>query len=294
MSSQPEKRKKKEADEDLEDQNEIESDSNEATSSDESIEDDEEMEQVETEFEAYPPLPEDKEGIKALLKQLFKKEPIELGLLADHLIKEKNLCTVVKQLIDDEVDDEDDDVFSLSALIQLNKKELIDKPFIKLINKFLLKTAKENDCKQIFELLEDENRSKVLILNERFINLPTKLGVMSLANLLEEAKSQNLNLDHFIIISKLLKAKDDQSIKKENNKRSKSIDENGLIYLNGEDELFAINALDKYEFKIADDHTDLTVNQNWKSGQQFIPYRKVILLDENGLNNSLKKLKEEA
>lgn len=284
-------KRKKEIFEDV--QAEMESDSDETSSSseDESIED-EKIDQIETEFEAYPPLTEDKEGIKALLKQLFKKEPIELGQLTDHLINEKNLCTVVKQLVDEEVEDEDEDVFSLSALIQLNKKELIDKPFIKLITNFLIRTAKESDNKQIVQILEDTNQTKALVLNERFINLPTKLGVMSLQNLLDEAKNQNLKIDYFIFICKLLKAKDESSsVKKKNHKRSKATDENDLIYLNGEDEVFAKNALEKYEFKIDDDQTDLTVNQNWKSGQQFIPFRKVLLLNQNALNSSLKELK---
>ena len=229
-------------------------------------------------------------GINALLKQLFKKEPIELGLLTEHLISEKNLCTVVKQLDGDEVDEDDDDVFSLSAFIQLNKNE--DKPFIKLINKFLIRTARESGNKRMVQLLEDASQNKMLVLNERFINLPAKLGVMSLQNLLDEAKSRRLEVDYFVFICKLLKAKE-SSVKKENNKRAKSsTDENDMIYLNSEDEVFADNAIEKYEFKITDDNSDLTVNQNWKSGQQFTPYRKVLLLNQTALSISLKKLKE--
>lgn len=191
----------------------------------------------------------------------------------------------------DLVDEDDEDVFSLSAFIQLNRNE--DKPFIKLINKFLVRTARERGNKRMVQLFEDASQNKMLVLNERFINLPTKLGVMSLQNLLEEAKSQQLNVDHFVFICKLLKAKDDASVKKENNKRAKaSTDESGMIYLNGEDEVFANNALEKYEFQITDDNSDLTVNQNWKSGQQFVPYRKVLLLDRSALINSLKQLQE--
>lgn len=191
----------------------------------------------------------------------------------------------------EEVDEEDEDVFSLSAFIQLNKNE--DKPFIKLINKFLIRTAREKGNKRMVQLIEDAGQNKMLVLNERFINLPAKLGVMSLQNLLDEAKSQRLAIDHFVFICKLLKAKDESAVKKENNKRAKSsTDESGMIYLNGEDEVFANNAVEKYEFKIVDDNSDLTVNQNWKSGQQFIPYRKVLLLDQTALSNSLKQLKE--
>lgn len=196
---------------------------------------------------------------------------------------------MVKQLDGEQVDEEDEDVFSLSAFIQLNKNE--DKPFIKLINKFLVRTAREKGNKRMVQLLEDADQNKMLVLNERFINLPTKLGVMSLQNLLDEAKNQQLEIDHFVFICKLLKAKDDSSVKKENNKRART-DESGMIYLNGEDEVFANNALEKYEFKITDDNSDLTVNQNWKSGQQFVPYRKVLLLDRTALTNSLKQLKE--
>lgn len=290
MSEQSEKRKNDELENDQMEA-EDESNSEEEEDDESSDESNEEVEQVGVEFEAYSPSPEDREGIQALLKQLFKKEPVELGLLTEHLLNEKSLCTVVKQLID-EVVDEDDDVFSFSSLIQLNRPDLIDKPFIKLISRFLLRTAKEtNGGKQIAKLLEDRNQHTVLVLNERFINLPPKLGVMSLQNLLDEIK--NLEINYFIFICKLLRSKGEASIRKEHNKRSKATDESGLIYLNGEDEVLAEHALEKYEFKIADDHSDLSVQQNWKSGQQFVPYRKVLLLDRNGLNSSLNKLKEE-
>jgi len=293
MSDRPvvEKRKNQdveELDDDVESFSDEESDSD-SCSSDESIEN-EKIDQVDTEFEAYPPAPEDQEGIKALLKQLFKKEPVELGQLAEHLINEKKLCLIIKQLIDEEVNEDDEDVFSLSALIELNK--LADKPFVQLINKFLIKTAKEQGNKRIAKVLEDANESKALVLNERFINLPPKLGIMSLENLFDEVQNQKLQINYFIFISKLLRAKNESSVKKENHKRSKSISESELIYLNAEDEVFADHALAKYEFKIADDDSDLSVQQNWRSGQKYMPFRRVLLLDQQGLIDSLKSYKE--
>lgn len=284
--------KRKKSDEEIDEK--IDEQMSDDSSSSFESEDDEEMdeaENLEADFEAHEPFPEDQEGIKALLKQLFKKEPIELGQLADHLIKEKFLCTVIKQLTDDEmVEDDDEDVFSLTAFLELNKAGLIDKPFIKLIKGFLLRTAKERNNNEIVNLLEDKEKSTVLVLNERFINLPSKVGLMSLQNLLEEARQKELKFDNFIIISKLLKAKDDQAIKKDKNKRSKQVDEHGLIYLNGEDEIFSNNALSKYEFEIADDNSDISVNENWKDGQQYTPYRKVILLNQDALTRSLDAL----
>lgn len=288
--------KRKKSSEEYE-KNEVEESSDESSS--EEYEDESESENEETdeitnaEFEAFDPLPEDKEGIKALLKQLFKKEPIELGLLTDYLVENNDLCTVLKQLTEDlKVEDDDEDVFSLTTILQLNKKELADNQSIKLIKNFLIRTARESGNKEIVNLLEDKKQKSALILNERFINLPAKVGLLSLKNLMDELKEKKLEFDNFIIICKLLKAKDEKAFKKHKHKRSKQ-DENGLIFLNGEDSILTENALSKYEFEIADDDSDLSVTQNWKDGQAFTPYRKVILLNQAALTRSLEILEKD-
>ena len=274
------------------------------------------LDEFKIDFEAYQPEEEDREGIRCLLKQLFLRENVDILELIEHLIGEKDLCLIVKQLHEEDEEDgekdneeqpkeeeEDLDVYSITALLNLNDQKVNSKPFVPKLLKVFQRQAHECGQQQAIDQVFKNKESKLAFwINERFINLPLRLGLTSLENVLMESDKKKQVFTHHVILSKLLKPKLEQ--KKKKGKRQKigqassssgieNPDSPTLIYLNGEDELFAQNAEFGYEYKVGNELVDSSVNANWSTGQNFLPYRKVLILKDDKFRKVLKTLKSE-
>lgn len=84
--------------------------------------------EIQVDFEGRYPVDPDYHGIKTLLQQLFLKAHVDLGGLADLIIRENYVGSVVKQSADlEESDDEDtdvNDVFGITTVINLSSKQV--------------------------------------------------------------------------------------------------------------------------------------------------------------------------
>lgn len=81
-------------------------------------------------FEGRNPEAQDFHGIKQLLKQLFLKAHVDLTQMTDLLIQQSGVGSVLKQTIDDDADDEDDDmtealdVYGITSVLNLHSNKV--------------------------------------------------------------------------------------------------------------------------------------------------------------------------
>lgn len=86
--------------------------------------------EIQIDFEGRYAQDPDWHGIKTLLKQLFLKAHIDLGGLADLIISQNYVGSVVKQATDENESEEDDDdvndVFGVTTVINISDKQVTD------------------------------------------------------------------------------------------------------------------------------------------------------------------------
>lgn len=84
------------------------------------------LQEIEADFEGRNPEPADFDGIRQLLKQLFLKEHIDVTQLADLIIAQVGIGSVLKQSYSNDMDNDDEDsdsedagVFGVTTVINL-------------------------------------------------------------------------------------------------------------------------------------------------------------------------------
>lgn len=198
---------------------------------------------------------------------------------------------------DDDNDDSDDDenfdsetIFGITSAINISKS--YSTGCIESMRNYLLtkcdQFAKSSD-KEIFEqILNDDAKQIVLVINERFINIPAQISVPLLENLNNEiqcaaVKKEKFKFTHFIMIVKLSRKKGS----------GKSADATYDIYSNGEEEVLNEYADAQFEYS-AESETDTTLSGNWtEKDSTLIPYRRVVIFEAGKfplLINAIKEL----
>ncbi|CAG2122849.1 unnamed protein product, partial [Medioppia subpectinata] len=169
------------SDEDVSVDSEEDSDMDEA---DDEEDDSDINKELNIDFSAYQAIDDDFNGIKSLLRQLWLKENIDVSQLAQLLVDQNTICSVLKQDEDEETADDSDaeeedlDVYGVTSVIPLVSYE--DKDCVKQIKDILTGyTPKE---RQIHKLLTTSSAKIGLIVNERFANLPPKISQPSYHN----------------------------------------------------------------------------------------------------------------
>ena len=172
---------------------------------------------VRVELEGFPPKPEDRDGIIQLLKQSMPKDSnLPLGDLADFIIAQPFLGTVVKNEFDEtDADDDDDDiVFSLTTVVSLCESVVSRSSIISKLRDFLKSfisrgNLSSTDARTLVKILMGEGPGKPgLLINERFVNLPPRVAAESVAALPQEI----LNLPeedrptHLFILTRVFKS----------------------------------------------------------------------------------------
>ncbi|XP_025094712.1 protein BCCIP homolog [Pomacea canaliculata] len=154
--------------------------------------------EVQVEFEACMPQDSDFAGIKTLLRQLFLKANVNLSELADMIISQNYVGSVIKQIDAEEEDDSsmDDDsgdtVFGLVTIINLADKK--DKDCIQKIISMLTSKSKSvspQDGQKIEELFSNPNETVGLLINERFINIPYQITLPAMQSLRKDIEKAN-------------------------------------------------------------------------------------------------------
>ncbi|KAF7239215.1 BRCA2 and CDKN1A-interacting protein [Varanus komodoensis] len=158
----------------------------ELDSEEEEEEEDEELnEEVNVEFEAHSISENDKNGIKKLLEQLFRKAPINTADLTDILIQQNHIGSVIKQAEfleggDDDDDDEDaDEVFGFISLLNLTERKGTEcaEQIKELVLSQCEKNCDQNMVEQLDKLLSDTTKPVGFLLSERFINVPPQIAL---------------------------------------------------------------------------------------------------------------------
>jgi len=225
--------------------------------------------EIQVEFEARTPEERDLPGVISLLKQCFRgSEEVNLGELAQYVLKQRAVGSVVTQSPSDSTDDEDDDelggtdgeVFGIATIIRLKGSEVSD-----MVVRHMTKSVAATDLRgQLASLLTALDSDVGLIISERIINMPPQIAVplyQTLANEVKKAKTKNLpfNFTHYAIISKILMAPEAAQA--------------GVMYSNAEEEVFVPECEFILDTKTSDEENRIiTLSQD-----DFIEKKKVMV-----------------
>lgn len=243
-------------------------------------------EEIQVDFEGRSPTDSDFHGLKQLLHQLFLKAHINVNEMAEIVIAQNYIGSVIFQSeIDDEEDDPEDEdmydsnmIFGITTAINLTAKK--DMQCIEQLRTYILSKAEKHatDATLIHlrDVLGNDARPVGFLINERFINIPPQISVPLLESLQKEIKIANekkmpFGFTYFVMIVKFHRREA---------KKNKPVED---IYTNAEEEVICKQALQSFEFSVASE-CDSGMSGDWLEGDETLtPYRKVVLFDANKL-----------
>ncbi|XP_044153105.1 BRCA2 and CDKN1A-interacting protein [Bufo gargarizans] len=283
--------------EDMEGEGDDEEDSDDIED-DESEEDEEVNEEVNVDFEAHTMSDGDHDGIKKLLKQLFLKAHVNTKELADLLIQQNHIGSVIKQSEASEECDEDegeeDHVFGFISLLNLTERK--DTPCAEQIGELLLsrceKSCDQSVVEQLDKILNDNSKPVGLLLSERFINVPAQIALPMYQQLQKElAEAQRTNKPcgkcyYYLFISKTFK----EAAKKSGGVGTQGKEE--MMFANAEEEFFYEKAVLKFNYSVQEE-SDTQLGGKWSFDDvPMKPLRTVMLVPTDSMNSVMEKFKE--
>ncbi|XP_033246124.1 protein BCCIP homolog [Drosophila miranda] len=239
-------------------------------------------EEVQIDFEGRTPVDPDTQGISQLLQRLFLRAHINCNQMADLIIAQNHVGSVICQVDDDELESETDDnmveegtVFGITSVLNLSAKK--DQPSVSQLRTYLLDRAKshasETALEQLSYLLDNEEQPHLgFLINERFINIPAQICVPLFENLkmeIDHAKTKQMkfNFGTLLLLVKFFR------------KQAKKGQPAEDIYTNDEDELLSERAKFSFEWSVASE-CDSGMSGDWLEGDAVMtPYRKLLALD---------------
>jgi protein BCP1 len=211
--------------------------------------------------------------------------------LANIIISQEGIGSCLKQawdenMQDDDSDDEDDDnvVFGIASVINLSsqKHEALAKPVKNLIIEKCKECANNTDVTVVENLFGSASDKSIgFIVNERYVNIPPQVSVPLLDNLQKEIKravekKKDFKFDYYLLISKYHQSK-----------KGKGDEE---FYTNPEEELFAKEALCKFNYSVASE-MDTGLTGKWKEeDEQLEPMRRVIIFEASKLEGLIQSI----
>ncbi|XP_065183375.1 protein BCCIP homolog [Sycon ciliatum] len=256
--------------------------------------------EIEAVFEGFMPKEGDFHGIKNLLNQLLTGCDVNLSDLADTVLAQPDVSSVLK------VGDADDEVFGVISPLSL--KQHSKKPSIQSLRELILTKCDEfgsvETKARLAAALGASGKSNVaLLVNERMINLPQELAISLHGALQEDLKEaakadSTYKFDQFVIMCKsvesaLRSSKGSTGQKKKKKKAdgasaaaaAESSDGNEQIFINLEDELFLNHCTCSYSFPLSE--------STWisrKGGVRERPSRTIMLMTSGQLRQAWKEL----
>ncbi|XP_073817251.1 protein BCCIP homolog [Musca autumnalis] len=240
-------------------------------------------EEVQIDFEGRAPIDPDCHGISQLLQRVFLKAHVNTMQMADMIIAQNFVGSVICQCDDgmeSDADDmcEDGTIFGITTVLNITAKK--DSPCIEQFRSFVVqkaeKHAPDSVLKHFRDVLGNEARPIGYLINERFINIPAQISVPLLESLYKEInaakqKGMPFNFVYFLMIIKFYRKEAKKGKPKED------------TYTNAEEELIATNAVNSFEYSVADE-CDMGMSGDWLEGDASLtPYRKVVLFDAKTL-----------
>ncbi|KAL0811418.1 hypothetical protein ABMA28_009821 [Loxostege sticticalis] len=244
--------------------------------------------ELQADFEGRNPEDCDFHGIKQLLRQLFLKSDVDLGGLAEIIISQNYVGSVVKQCLDNGQEDDDDDddgsdgVFGITTVINITKRK--DEKAIQQIRTLLTTLAEENANDKtkalVKKILSDDASQVGLVINERILNIPAAISVplfSSLQSELEKAVRKNMpyTFQYLIWISKTYNTGEEAS---------------EVLFANQEEKPIVAEALGSFDVDVTE-QADLS---QWDyEGGALTPCRKVLIFDGSKFDHLVRLIKEE-
>uniref|UniRef100_UPI00358DFA83 BRCA2 and CDKN1A-interacting protein n=1 Tax=Myxine glutinosa TaxID=7769 RepID=UPI00358DFA83 len=280
----PDEERNAEETEEMENEGEDEGEKNEdAESSDDSDSDSEIGLEVMVDFEAHTPLDGDIPGIKQLLRQLFLKAPIDLAELADLIVQQNYIGSVLKQaVVSGDSEDEDDGgvVFGLTTLISLaNRKSL---SCLEQLCSFLVSRCEAHSppglAARFKAVLTDASRPVGLLLSERFLNVPPQAALPLYKQLLSELADAKKFGRHCGSCYYLLLIRKTCRVTKGESQKNVCKTKTETTYLNAEEENFDELVEMKYSYPVRGEG-DSCLGGRWSYDDPTMePWRDVLLL----------------
>nr|XP_027233964.1 protein BCCIP homolog [Penaeus vannamei] len=270
-------------------------------------ESDEEMEQdemigqmINVDFEGFPANDSDFHGIKRLLQQNLRGLDVDISGIADTVISQNYVGSVIKQVggeEDGEDEDENegmgngeednDEVFGVTSVINLTSRK--DETCIAGLRTALVEKssahASDSTNQMLREILSNESKHVGFLISERVINLPPQFSLPvfeSLGKEVEEAKKKKMpyNFSYLLLISKVYKT--------EKKKKKKMIETE--IWSNAEEEIMSEECIDSFEYPVKG---DTGMSGEWdEDDEQYTPYRRVLILDASRMPEIIVKVKD--
>lgn len=254
---------------------------------------------INVDFEGFTASDNDFHGIKRLLQQSFRGLDVDVSGIADIIISQNYVGSVIKQVggEDEEPDEEDmadddmDELFGVTTIINLTSRK--DEKCITGLRTALVEKCSENapdaTSQRLRELLGNESTHVGLLISERVVNLPPQFALPvfeCLGKELEEAKAKKMPYDfaYLLLVCKVFKQE------KKKKKKNKTVTVEMEIWSNPEEEVIAEEALASFEYILKGDKA---VSGDWgEDDPQYTPFRRVLLLDGSRLPAILSKVKQ--
>ncbi|XP_072883699.1 protein BCCIP homolog [Hemitrygon akajei] len=258
--------------------------------------DEEVHEEVQVDFEAHTISDLDCNGIKRLLQQLFLKASVNITELADLIIQQNHIGSVIRQAeISDEGSEEDDEDGVFGFITVLNLTERKGTESIEQIKDLVLsqcKTHYPTAAEQLEKILNDNSKPVNFLISERFVNVPPQIALplhkQLQAELLDAQRTNKPcgKCHYYLVMSKACV----EAGKKKPHQRGKQKEE--LLFANAEDEFFYEQSIMKFSYSVEED-SDSCLSGRWAFDDvPMKPLRIVMLIPANCLNAVMDKFKE--
>ncbi|MEQ2299606.1 hypothetical protein AMECASPLE_016901 [Ameca splendens] len=266
---------------------------------DESAEDDSDEEineEVLVDFEAHAISPNDYNGIKKLLQQLFLKGHVDISGMTDIIIQQNHVGSVIKQaeVPEDSDDDDPDEVFGFITMLNLTERKGVQcvEEVKELIMDHCEKNAPHSVTEHLEKIFSDTSKPVGLLLSERFINVPPQIALPLHKQLqVEMAEAQRTNqpsgrCHYCMMISKTCK----EATKSIPARRGAPKEE--YMFINAEEEFFHEQAIIKFHYSVQED-ADSCLSGRWSFDDvPMKPFRTVMVIPMDRMPAVMEKLKE--
>lgn len=158
------------------------------------------------------------------------------------------------------------------------------KQLFTILKELLEKYAEKAVQDKMNQIMSDENKRLGLLINERFLNIPAKIADPLMGSLQTEMdrfakKDDSYRFDYLIMISKTHRC------------YGKDKKDEGVSFVNAEEEMFSNAADVSFEFSV-DNESDTGVGGFWTADdKQMVPHRRVLLIMASKFQNIVHNVK---
>jgi len=236
--------------------------------------------------------------IKTFLKPIFEYENVSMSELADIILDQAEVGSVIKTELEEDTGNQNVDLFALITMLNMNhyKDKNVFKQIKNFLNEKINKYANEQFKTIAKNIVDSENFA--FFINERAVNLPMPL-IPPLLNMIksdiddykedEDNKGcKKFDFDYVCMASKFVEYTGDEGMqnKKRKIQSSKNMNE---IYYKFEDDYFAKEAVAQMRYKIPYDQKIKDFVENSNEPQYF----NILFLKANDFFKVIQKVQSE-